>query len=97
MLQTESVADEATEVLRRIEGAEGALSAVTSDEAKNLKRRNLVEVRTRKSYKITKGPNFSTQRKKQAAGLNKEMLEGYVRSLCVLFVCLLSSSCHPCV
>ncbi|GAB9470361.1 Phenylalanine-trna ligase, alpha subunit [Globisporangium polare] len=73
---TESVADEATEVLRRIEGAEGALSAVTSDEAKNLKRRNLVEVRTRKSYKITKGPNFSTQRKKQAAGLNKEMLEG---------------------
>lgn len=77
VLQVESVVDDATEVLRRIESAEGALSAVTSDEAKNLKRRNLVDIRTRKSYKITKGPNFSLQRKKQAAGLNKEMLEGY--------------------
>lgn len=76
--QVETVVDETTELLRRIESADGALSAATSDEAKNLKRRNLVETRTRKSYKLTKGPNFSLQRKKQAAGLNKEMLEGCV-------------------
>jgi phenylalanyl-tRNA synthetase alpha chain len=72
----DAVADAVTELLRRIEQADGALSAVTADEANALKRRKLVEIRTRKSYTITKGPNFSVQRKKQATGLTKEMLEG---------------------
>ncbi|GLE09647.1 hypothetical protein PINS_up021384 [Pythium insidiosum] len=72
----ESVVDEVTEQLRRVEANHGALTSVSNDEAKNLKRRNLLEVRTRKSYMIAKGPNFSLQRKKQAAGLTKEMLEG---------------------
>lgn len=73
--QVESVTDDATELLRRIEEADGSLAAVSADEANALKRRKLVEIRTRKSYKITKGPNFSVQRKKQAAGLTKEMLD----------------------
>lgn len=72
----ESVEDEVASQLRNIETANGNLSAVTNDEAKNLKRRNLIEVRTRKFYMLSKGPNFATQRKKQAAGLNKDMLEG---------------------
>lgn len=73
--QVDAVADDATELLRRIEEANGALSAMTTDEANALKRRKLVEIRTRKSYTISKGPNFSVQRKKQAAGLTKEMLD----------------------
>ncbi len=71
----ESVKDEATDLLKRIENEKGALSAISNDDAKNLKRRNLLEVRTRKSYTVTKGPNFSLERKKQAAGLTKDMLE----------------------
>lgn len=75
----ESVVDEATQVLHRIEASGGAMSAVSKDEAATLKRRSLVEIRTRKSYTLTKGANFSLQRKKQAAGLTKEMLERYIR------------------
>ncbi|KAE9006731.1 Phenylalanine--tRNA ligase alpha subunit [Phytophthora rubi] len=70
------VQDEVTDMLRRVEAADGALSAVTKDEANALKRRKLAEVRTRKSYTLTKGVNFALQRKKQATGLTKEMLEG---------------------
>ncbi|KAF1780454.1 Aminoacyl-tRNA synthetase, class II [Phytophthora cactorum] len=72
----EEVKDEVTEMLRRVEQADGALSAVSNDEANTLKRRKLAEVRTRKSYTLSKGVNFALQRKKQAAGLTKEMLDG---------------------
>ncbi|POM63199.1 Phenylalanine-tRNA ligase, alpha subunit [Phytophthora palmivora] len=72
----DEVKDEVTEMLRRVEQADGSLAAVNKDEANTLKRRKLAEVRTRKSYALTKGANFSLQRKKQAAGLTKEMLEG---------------------
>jgi phenylalanyl-tRNA synthetase alpha chain len=75
------VEDEVVTQLRNVEAAEGSLSVLSNDEAKNLKRRNLIEVRTRKFYMLTKGPNFATQRKKQAAGLTKEMLDGYMRRL----------------
>lgn len=76
LTQVDAVSDDVAEQLRRIEEAGGALSAVSPEEANALKRRKLVEIRTRKSYTITKGPNFSVQRKKQAAGLTKEMLDG---------------------
>ncbi|GMF15059.1 unnamed protein product [Phytophthora lilii] len=72
----EQVQDDAAELLRRVEEAHGALDAVSKDEAQTLKRRKLVELRTRKSYALSKGANFAVQRKKQAAGLTKEMLEG---------------------
>jgi phenylalanyl-tRNA synthetase alpha chain len=72
----EEVTDDVTEMLRRLEEKDGALSAVSKDEANTLKRRKLAELRTRKSYTLTKGANFALQRKKQAAGLTKEMLEG---------------------
>ena len=70
------VNDDVIELLQRVKRQDGVLSAVTSDEAKTLKRRKLVEIRTRKSYTLTKGVNFARQRKKQAAGLTKEMLDG---------------------
>ncbi|GMF23890.1 unnamed protein product [Phytophthora fragariaefolia] len=72
----DDVSDDVTDMLRRVEQADGALDAVTKDEANTLKRRKLAEVRTRKSYALTKGANFALQRKKQAAGLTKDMLEG---------------------
>ncbi|KAG1688539.1 hypothetical protein DVH05_003630 [Phytophthora capsici] len=72
----EEVKDEVSDMLRRVEKADGAISAVSKDEANTLKRRKLAEVRTRKSYTLTKGVNFALQRKKQAAGLTKEMLDG---------------------
>lgn len=72
----ESVADEVVVLLRKLQDNSDNLSVVSTDESRNLKRRNLIELRTRKFYMLTKGANFSTQRKKQAAGLTKEMLEG---------------------
>ncbi|KAL4163724.1 hypothetical protein KRP22_005152 [Phytophthora ramorum] len=72
----EQVTDDVTDMLRRVQAADGALSAASKDEANALKRRKLAEVRTRKSYALTKGANFALQRKKQAAGLTKEMLDG---------------------
>ncbi|CAI5744977.1 unnamed protein product [Peronospora destructor] len=72
----EHVQDEVIEMLQRVERLDGAMTAVSKDEAHTLKRRKLVEVHTRKSYTLTKGVNFSLQRKKQAAGLTKEMLDG---------------------
>lgn len=59
----------------RVEKAQGSIASLTPDEAKALKRRNLLETRTRKSYKITKGVHFALKRKKQASGLTKELLE----------------------
>ncbi|CAH0473717.1 unnamed protein product [Peronospora belbahrii] len=72
----DQVEDDIVKILQRLEIANGAMSAVTKDEATILKRRKLVDVRTRKSYRLTKGANFALQRKKQAAGLTKEMLDG---------------------
>lgn len=69
------VTDNVTSVLQRIVDAQGALSSITPEEAKNLKSRKLLEMRTRKSYKLIKGINFALQRQKQAAGLTKEMLD----------------------
>uniref|UniRef100_M4BIJ8 phenylalanine--tRNA ligase n=1 Tax=Hyaloperonospora arabidopsidis (strain Emoy2) TaxID=559515 RepID=M4BIJ8_HYAAE len=70
------VQDEVSALLRRVEAANGAVSAISKDEAAVLKRRQLAEMRTRKSYALTRGAQFALQRKKQAAGLTKEMLDG---------------------
>lgn len=40
----------------------------------NLKRRKLIQQSIRKSYKITKGPEFKLQRVRKVAELTKEML-----------------------
>nr|CCA17510.1 unnamed protein product [Albugo laibachii Nc14] len=71
----DSIQDEVTDTLRRVEKAQGSIASLTADEAKALKRRNLLETRTRKSYRITKGVKFALKRKKQASGLTKELLE----------------------
>lgn len=43
--------------------------------ATNLKKRKMVNVKTIKSYKVTKGPSYAPVRVKKAADLTKEMLE----------------------
>merc|ERR1711920_693124 len=73
--QADNVQDSVFEDLKQLEDKSGAQDAVSAAVTKNLKRRKLISLQTRKSYEIGKGPNFATQRKKQAAGLTKEMIE----------------------
>lgn len=47
---------------------------LSEDDLKNLKRRKLAQQLTRKSYKITKGPEYRTKRIKKVADITKEML-----------------------
>lgn len=52
----------------------GDALSVSANDLKNLKRRNLVEQKTRKSYRIEKGAEYSEVRKKRYADISKEML-----------------------
>ena len=47
---------------------------VSEENLKNLKRRKLVQMITRKSYRITKGESYQPTRVKRMADLTKEML-----------------------
>ena len=49
-------------------------NSVSEDNLKNLKRRKLVQMITRKSYRITKGESYQPTRVKRMADLTKEML-----------------------
>ena len=66
-----SITDETSKVLAEIDAGTAKIS---EDEYKNLKKRKLVQQITRKSYKITKGPDFREKRVKKMADLNKSML-----------------------
>ena len=66
-----SVADETAAQLAQV--GNGA-SILSEDDLKNLKRRKLVNQVVRKSFKITKGPDFQPQRTRKLAELTKEML-----------------------
>ena len=44
-------------------------------DAKDLKRRKLINVVTRKSFKVTRGPKYAPNRVKKSADLTKEMLD----------------------
>jgi phenylalanyl-tRNA synthetase alpha chain len=54
------------------------------EELKNLKKRKLVQQVTRKSYRVTKGPEFREKRLRKIADLNKSMLgsKNEVSSIC---------------
>jgi phenylalanyl-tRNA synthetase alpha chain len=65
------VVDETAQVLSLIHSNS---SAVSEDKCKDLKRRKLVQQVTRKSLKITKGPEFRVRRVRKMADLTKEML-----------------------
>ncbi|ETV97996.1 phenylalanine-tRNA ligase, alpha subunit [Aphanomyces invadans] len=71
----ETVKDTATEQLKLVASAHGSVDQVPDDVSKDLKRRKLISLQVRKSYRVGKGPNFALQRKRQAAGLNKDLLD----------------------
>mmetsp|Transcript_12986 Transcript_12986/g.18197 ORF Transcript_12986/g.18197 Transcript_12986/m.18197 type:complete len:503 (+) Transcript_12986:68-1576(+) len=49
--------------------------AISESDLKDLKRRKLINQAVRKSYKVTKGSEYSLERKKKTADLTKEMLD----------------------
>lgn len=67
----DSVEDETVKVLLSVEN--GTVTS-SEDELKNLKKRKLVQQITRKSLKITKGPEYSERRVRKMADLSKTML-----------------------
>ena len=67
-----SVVDETAGMLAKVE--KGDLTGVSEDDLKNWKRRKLINQVVRKSFKITKGPDFQPQRTRKLAELTKEML-----------------------
>jgi predicted nucleotidyltransferase len=79
----QSVQDETRAVLQQIEG--DASSTVSEDELKDLKKRKLVQQITRKSFRITKGPDFCEKRVKKMADLHKSILDNKVEPITKLF------------
>lgn len=67
----DSVTDETTVILQRVESGD---STVPEAELNNLKKRKLVQTVTRKSYRISKGPDFKEKRVRKVADLHKSML-----------------------
>jgi len=67
----QSVVDETAQVLQKIDSNAAILS---EEDYKNLKKRKLVLQITRKSYRISKGPEFRVKRVKKVADLLKSML-----------------------
>ncbi|CAM9210274.1 unnamed protein product [Phaeothamnion confervicola] len=73
--------DAVREALREVAAAlsaDGGGGGAGSDEAglKELRRRRLVQQVTRKSFAVRRGPTYSSERRRRAADLTKEMLDG---------------------
>lgn len=49
-------------------------SSLSTDDLKNLKKRKLVELKTRKSYRIEKGAEYNEVRRRRYADISREML-----------------------
>lgn len=49
-------------------------SSLSADDLKNLKKRKLVELKTRKSYRIEKGAEYNEVRRRRYADISREML-----------------------
>jgi len=75
VVSSNDVQDSVQEGLQAVQAASGNVSAVNDTVIAGLKRRKLVSLATRKSLKISKGPNYALTRVKKAADLTKEMLE----------------------
>lgn len=78
------VHDETAQMLAQIK-ADG--NSVPEDKCKDLKRRKLVQQITRKSLKITKGPEFRVRRVRKMADLTKDMLGNKAEVRFILHSC----------
>lgn len=70
---TESVHDTVAAQLHTVAGGDGSKD-LSEAELKALKRRQLIEQKTRKSFRITRGPEFSEKRVRKLPTLTKDML-----------------------
>lgn len=70
-----SLTDDLKEKLTLLEEKNGSPDALSAKEIKDLLKRKLLKPVSVKHYDIVKGPNWQSERKKQAAALTKEMLE----------------------
>jgi uncharacterized protein YdcH (DUF465 family) len=77
-----TVEDETSKILSIV----GGVVPPPEEEMKNLKKRKLVDVVTRKSYKVTKGPDFRPKRVKKVADLNKSMLGEKIEVISLHFI-----------
>jgi phenylalanyl-tRNA synthetase alpha chain len=75
LMTADQVEDTVQDALKKIFEANGDVTAVDSKVFDGLKRRKLVSLVTRKSFKVTKGPSYKPIRVKKAADLTKEMLD----------------------
>jgi phenylalanyl-tRNA synthetase alpha chain len=71
----DEVKDEVQESLIALKTAEFAPNALDDKTLQALKRRKLVKLNTRKSYKVTRGSSYAPKRTKRASDLTKEMLD----------------------
>mmetsp|Transcript_100214 Transcript_100214/g.289362 ORF Transcript_100214/g.289362 Transcript_100214/m.289362 type:complete len:505 (-) Transcript_100214:343-1857(-) len=71
----DEVEDEVQTQLKKLADAGFAESAISDKDAKDLKRRKVLNLVTRKSHKVTRGSKYAPQRVKKAADLTKEMLD----------------------
>jgi len=71
----DEVEDTVQKVLQALKEADFSPDALSDKNAKDLKRRKLITLVTRKSFKVTRGPQYAPQRVKKAADLTKEMLD----------------------
>lgn len=83
----DSVVDETMDLLKKL-SLENSLS---EDDLKNLKRRKLVQQITRKSYRVSRGPDYRPKRVRKMADLTREML-GNKNEVSFLIISYLYSS-----
>ena len=75
MVRAAAVASDVTrEKLQAVQSSDAA-AALKPEELQDLRRRKLIVQSTRKSFAVSKGPQYSTERKKKAADLTREMIE----------------------
>lgn len=67
-----NVEDETVKVLQHV--AQGTADKANTNDLNNLKKRKMVNQATRKSYRISKGPDFREKRIRKVADLTKAML-----------------------
>mmetsp|Transcript_22505 Transcript_22505/g.36014 ORF Transcript_22505/g.36014 Transcript_22505/m.36014 type:complete len:570 (-) Transcript_22505:299-2008(-) len=70
-----AVEDSTQEVLRRLQAADLRAQGLGKEDEKNLKRRKLIAQVTRKSFRVTPGPEWATERVERVGDLTKEMLD----------------------
>eukprot|EP00529_Nitzschia_sp_RCC80_P018993 CAMPEP_0113478156 /NCGR_PEP_ID=MMETSP0014_2-20120614/20595_1 /TAXON_ID=2857 /ORGANISM="Nitzschia sp." /LENGTH=505 /DNA_ID=CAMNT_0000371307 /DNA_START=47 /DNA_END=1564 /DNA_ORIENTATION=- /assembly_acc=CAM_ASM_000159 len=73
--QTSEVEDTVQKILLDLKDAGFGSDKLSDKDAKDLKRRKLINVVTRKSFKVTRGPKYAPNRVKKSADLTKEMLD----------------------